>query len=1058
MKLAADAASFGVWDYDIVNDKLEWDEWMHKIYGTNPTEEGLTIADFRSFVHPDDREQTIKDEEEALALYDNYNAVFRIVRPSGEIRYINSSAVLIRDAKKRPVRVTGVNTDISERKGDELKLREREADLKAIVDNSLESIWSIDLNYNIKYVNDVFAREFFNTFGVELTKGVNLIESLPLEIRQLWKERYDRALDNEHFTFYDKIETGGAPIYIEVAMNPIIVDGKVEGASFYGKNITDRKISDEILRESEAKYRQLFENANDAILLMSGDKFIDCNKKSLEMFGCQFSDIIGKEPFKFSPRFQPDGRKSKEKALELIQKAIDGELPSFEWEHMKLDGTLFHAEVSLSHFANLGGELWIQAIVRDITYRKQVEEALFRSESNMNTILENTLESIWSVNTNFEIQYLNKTFIHTFNRIFGIELTQGSNILESLPEKSRQVWKRRMKNIQNNERVVYEDTIDNGQKKYHAEISVNPIIEDNKVIGAALYARNVTDKKNSELQIKYQSDLRKLLIDLSNSYINLPLNNIDRAIKQSLSRIGDFVGADRAYIFDYDFQKQTSSNTYEWCRAGIKPFREILQDIPMDAFREWVIAHQKGETVKVDRATDLSDNSLRLLMNSQNILSLLSIPLIFNGEVIGFVGFDSVRAHHTYNMEEEQLLQVYAQMLVNLKARLENEEKLIAAKVQAEESNRLKTAFLQNMSHEIRTPMNAILGFLGLLKNTDLKGDQQKDYADIVEISGQRLLGTINDIIEISKIEAGQAEVTLSEVKISDVLKSILNLFKMEIEKKGLSFTVSECMALEIKTIQSDRYKLEGILSNLVNNAIKFTKQGAIEIGCNVLDNSIVFHVKDTGIGIPENKFEVIFDRFVQADIKSTRPYEGSGLGLAIAKGYVKLLKGDIWVKSELNRGSTFYFSIPIMQSGSIEKAPRTGKSFFRNIQNESTILIAEDDDTSFMYLEKILGRLGVKIIRTFTGEETVKVVKENSGILLILMDIKMPGMDGLEATWQIRQFNSNVPIIAQTAYALTGDRGNAIRAGCNDYLSKPLKSADLIRLTEKYLGSLKDI
>lgn len=1210
MRLAAEAARFGVWDYDPVNDILEWDDWMHKIFGTSPDTVKVNLETFTSLIHPDDRARTIKEQNETIAGRDSYTTRFRIIRPGGEVRYIKASAVVVRDTEKNPRRVTGIITDITERKkaeermsklthcmlgfgsnkdqninclvmlsgelfgatcalyykldgdvlcaaeqwntppgfkpsdsseghicneiinsdsdepvvlndlektkyfrtdpnvsayglktyigvpikcnknklgslcvvyteefhptpeeldflkilgnaignqeerkADELRLREREADLKAIIENSLESIWSIDRNYRIKYVNEVFSKSFYDTFGTMLAEGVNILESLPENLRELWKERYDRTFDNEHFTFIDKIVFGGATIYIEVAMNPIVVDGKVKGASFYGKNITEKMFSEEILRESEAKYRQVFENANDAILLMSKDIIIDCNKKSLEMFGCQRDDIIGSEPYSFSPREQADRRNSKEKALELIQKVLEGTPQRFEWIHMRRDGSTFEAEVSLSHFPGLGEEMWIQAIIRDITYRKHVEEALMKSEANMITIIENTLENIWSVNRNYEIQYLNKSFAHTFSRIFGVELVKGTNILKAMPEKSRPVWVKRFERALRNERMVYEDTLDSGTKIYHAEISVNPIVINNRVEGASLYARNITDKKNAELQLQYQSELRKLLIELSNSFINLPLDSIDPAIKQSLARIGEFVGADRAYIFDYNFTEQTGTNTYEWCRDRVSPCIEMLQSVPMDQFRVWVEAHRKGETIKVEKVSELPRGGLRELMESQDVMSLLTIPLILNGQAIGFVGFDSVREIHSYSDHEEQLLQVYAQMLVNLRERLEKEEKLIAAKVQAEESNRLKTAFLQNMSHEIRTPMNAILGFLGLLREPEIKGDLREDYVDIVDISGQRLLATINDIIEISKIEAGQAEVIYSDVNISEMMRFHHDLFKLAADKKKLSFTISEKIPSSISVIRTDKHKFESILTNLINNAIKFTHHGSVEFGNYVEDDYLVFYVKDTGVGVPVHRLDAIFDRFVQADVSSTRPYEGSGLGLSIAKAYIELLKGEIWVDSEVNKGSTFFFSVPIVRSGSQVSPARPKRNFSRNPLNGPTILIAEDDDTSFMYLQKILEKSGASILRAISGEDTIKAVREKAEISLVLMDVKMPGMDGLEATWQIRQFNKTVPIIAQTAYALTGDRDNAIKAGCNDYLSKPIKSTDLLRLAERYIG-----
>jgi PAS domain S-box-containing protein len=934
----------------------------------------------------------------------------------------------------------------------EERLRDREANLKAILENSLESIWSIDCNYRIQYVNEVFIQSFLSTFGKRLEKGMDIIEVLPEQLQQKWKDLYDRALRNEHFTFTDKIDLGDNSVYIEVAMNPIVINGVVAGASFYGKDITEQKRKEEYLLASETKYRQIFEKANDAILILSNDTIVDCNVKTLEMFECSRSDIIGQQHFKFSPPTQADNKDSSEKAKGKIRKALNGTPQNFEWVHTRLSGDTFDAEVSLSTFLNHRGENMIQAIVRDISYRKAVEKALLRSEANMKTIIENTLENIWSINDRYEIQYLNSAFEYTFNRIFGVELRKGSNILESLPSHLKELWKERFDKALENVRMVFEDKLESPVKTYYAEITMNPIVVGTKVVGASFYARNVTEKRLAEIQMRYQSDLRKLLITLSNSFINLPTSRIGSAINTSLAKIGKFVGADRAYVFDYDYEKRIATNTYEWCRTGINPCIHLLQAVPMNSFMEWIGVHEKGKSVKVDDSRRYPKGNLRDLMESQDILSLLTIPLNLDGKPIGFVGFDSVSHTHKYTDYEEQLLQIYAQMLVNLKERLAKEEKLIEAKEKAEESNRLKTAFLQNMSHEIRTPMNAILGFLTLLKEPDLKGEAKNDYIEVVEQSGQRLLKTINDIIEISKIEAGQTELVYSDVDIAGVLKYHHDLFKPACNKRGLTLEVVAQLPPDMPKIRTDHHKLDGILTNLINNAIKFTQTGGIELSVKKEHNTLIFCVKDTGTGIPANRTVAIFDRFVQADISNTRPYEGSGLGLSIARAYTELLHGRIWVESDVGKGSAFYFTIPYKVDVSEKIIAGTTSFLLMEKPVKGTILIAEDDETSFIFLRSILAADGIKLIRTVNGDETVRMVQENKEISLVLMDIKMPGKNGLDATREIRRFNQDIPILAQTAYALAGDMEKALRAGCNEYITKPINRDKLRSLVHKYI------
>ncbi len=370
----------------------------------------------------------------------------------------------------------------------------------------------------------------------------------------------------------------------------------------------------------------------------------------------------------------------------------------------------------------------------------------------------------------------------------------------------------------------------------------------------------------------------------------------------------------------------------------------------------------------------------------------------------------------------------------------------------AEESDQLKSAFLANMSYTIRTPMNTILGFLDLLKQPDLDVAQKEDFIRIVNKSAQRLLGTINDIVEISLIESGQSEVHISEVNIEEVMGQYLMFLQPQAEEKGITLRISEQIKDEGALIRTDKYKLDGTMINLINNAIKFTREGTIEIGNYLRRNSLVFYVKDTGEGIPANRLDAIFDRFVQADMNLPRAQEGSGLGLAIAREYIRMLNGKIWVESEQGQGSTFYFSIPYNPAKRAKVAAETVEVSQERAPEVYTVLIAEDDELSFHFLEVILKKESFRIIRTETGEETVQALRDNPDIAIVLMDIKMPGMDGLQATRVIRKFDKNIPIIAQTAHALDGDREKALEVGCNDYLSKPIKRDELLKAVSHYI------
>jgi PAS domain S-box-containing protein len=376
---------------------------------------------------------------------------------------------------------------------------------------------------------------------------------------------------------------------------------------------------------------------------------------------------------------------------------------------------------------------------------------------------------------------------------------------------------------------------------------------------------------------------------------------------------------------------------------------------------------------------------------------------------------------------------------------------LIKAKEKAEESDRLKSAFLANMSHEIRTPMNGIMGFIELLRDPNLPNEKQEQYLNILKNSSTRLYNTINDIIEISKIEAGQIKTSITEFDLKEVMDHLYSFFKVEAELKNLYFKMTNFFDNTPFYIFSDKTKIESILTNLIKNSIKYTSKGGIEIGIKYINNNIEFYVKDTGIGIPKESYHKIFERFERIDNNTSKAYEGSGLGLAIAKAYAELLGGKIWVESEINSGSTFYFSIPFTPVFKhLELNFSEDEKIFLPPSNQ-TILIVEDDDVSFTYLEEILTDYNYKLMRATRGDEAVEIIRNNAEINLILMDIKIPGINGYEATRQIRLFNKKIPIIAQTAYALEDDHKKAIEAGCDDYISKPIKKTDLLKLISKF-------
>lgn len=383
------------------------------------------------------------------------------------------------------------------------------------------------------------------------------------------------------------------------------------------------------------------------------------------------------------------------------------------------------------------------------------------------------------------------------------------------------------------------------------------------------------------------------------------------------------------------------------------------------------------------------------------------------------------------------------------------EQELVKAKEKAEEGDRLKSAFLQNISHEIRTPMNAIIGFSKLLKEPDTDKERSITYGEIISNSSEQLLSIISDIISISTIEAGQERVITKPCDINDIFEALNKKFSLIAKKKGLALNSWISLPSGGCKILTDNNKLVQILVNIIGNAIKFTKRGYVNYGCELKGNMLEFFVEDTGIGIPENKFQDIFKRFRQAGTKVAANYGGSGLGLAIAKAYVSLMGGEIWLKSEIAKGSTFYFTIPY------EKAPVSAELQDFSINRaklsmvaQSSILVAEDEESNFLLLKEYLKDYDINLIWARNGEEAVNISKGRHNIFLVIMDIKMPVMDGLQAAREIKRIRPELPVVAFTAYCSDEDVKKAISCGCSGFMSKPITKNQLCSIVMEYMQS----
>ncbi len=448
---------------------------------------------------------------------------------------------------------------------------------------------------------------------------------------------------------------------------------------------------------------------------------------------------------------------------------------------------------------------------------------------------------------------------------------------------------------------------------------------------------------------------------------------------------------------------------------------------------------------------------IRTLTKKFGVISIIfspSCPKIVLSSIRNFANYVAISIE---NHIQKETLSSQNQELTIFKNQLEKKVaertiELERTKQRAEEGNKLKTAFLQNMSHEIRTPMNGIMGFASLLRNPDLQNDTRERYIEVIQKSGKRMLNIIDDLVDVSKIETGQLTINKAEVDVDRLLKELFDVYKNETEEKKLHYSFEIPENNKIVKVVTDEKRLNQVLSKLLNNAIKFTHRGSIRFGYTIEKDFLQFFVSDTGKGISRNIKHDIFERFIQEDHNIARDYEGAGLGLAISKALVEALGGEIWYESLPGKGSTFYFTIPAEIHTDTSMRKITASDSELTFSKKATILIVEDDAISMLYLKEIFSGKNTELIQVSDGQSAIEAVKSNNEIDIVLMDIKLPIMDGYTAAREILKLRPDLPVVAQTAYADPAAQQKSMEAGCVAYLSKPINKTKLLEIIKKHI------
>lgn len=586
----------------------------------------------------------------------------------------------------------------------------------------------------------------------------------------------------------------------------------------------------------------------------------------------------------------------------------------------------------------------------------------------------------------------------------------------------------------------------------------------------AVYLVDVTNVKQTENLLRLQDKLLHVVNDIASRLMETELEVFDETLKDSLRRLGSELDVERVYVWKNEEIDGTLHAKRLCAWSGVSAGQYDVTDFKYETVSpDWQqnLLKMKG----INELTDSIDGEVGKFLKAQNVKSLLVIPIELRGRFWGFLGFDDCEnMKRVFTESEERVMRSAGMLIAAAVLRNEMMESLVAAKEAALESTRAKSNFLSRMSHEIRTPMNAIIGMTGIAgKSNDI--DHIHYCIDKIDKASYQLLDIINDVLDMSKIEANKLEINNQPFDLRKTVEHVYDVVNVKMEEKHIDLSIDYKSSFERK-VCSDDLRISQVLINLLSNAAKFTPEhGNVSVSIShssAEDGKSKLHVevKDSGIGISDEEKERLFNAFEQADGSTTRKYGGTGLGLAICKSITNMMGGDIWIQSEVGKGSNFIFEIMfewgelLSTEESIQALAAHKNIIPTNDWSEKTILLVEDIDINREIIKAILDDTGVKIRMAIDGIDGIEVFESEEGEFdLILMDMQMPRLDGLDATRQIREIEkaegiARVPIIAMTANAFREDVEKCLAAGMDGHLAKPIDTMEMIATLSQYLSA----
>ncbi len=937
------------------------------------------------------------------------------IKKDGTSLYVEISGVNYTSKTGETARAVVVR-DNSWRRLMEKSLRESENKYRLLAETSSDLIFTFDITGKITYLSPVVKS--MTGYSAREVLGKNFWDFIVPEHIEPTIEKFNRGIQGEDIPLYEIELThkNGTRIPVELNVNSTYdADGNPTGRLVVARDITERKKAEKALRENEIKYRSLAEASIDMILTYDLEGRITyANPAVEEIFGYTPEEITGQQ---FGRYVSPDSLAS---AHTHFSKGIQGvHVPPYELELVHKNGKLVPVEINPTSLFDVEGKIRGRlTVVRDISFRKKAEEALRKSEKKykeqsrlFRLMSDNIPDLVWAKDLEGRYIFTNKAYCeklliakHPKETIGKTDMFFANRQRKLHPE--RKDWFTFGEICANSDIPVLEkkkafrfDEYGYVRGKFlFLDVFKAPIFdENNQIIGTVGHGRDVTKEKEAEKELLLRD---KALNAAANAIIITDADTVIEWVNQAFTS-----------LTGYTKEEAVGRYTGDLIRSG-KQDEAIFENMNKTL--------QSGQVWKGELTDKRKDGTL------YEIEEIITPVTNAKGKVKHLIG-----------------------IMADISERKAAERELKAAKEAAEESSRLKSAFLANMNHEIRTPMNAIMGFSELM--LEATPEEKENYAKIVNTSAGQLLNLIDDVIFMSRLQSEKLPVKKITFFPADVIKEVFLMFNLPEMKKDLKLQIYLPEDAENIAIHADANKVKQVLTNFSSNAIKYTEKGFVRLGFEIRGASILFFVEDSGMGIPEKEHEHVFEAFYRGRMAVNSAIRGTGLGLNIAKELVELLGGTIGVSSQPRKGSRFYFSLPYepvkivpAQSASDKAKPKKWEDMY--------ILIAEDDETNYFYLEVLLKNKVKKIDWAHNGFEAVELARQNK-YDLVLMDMKMPLLSGDEATRKIKSLYPNLPVVATTAYATQEEKEYAMAVGCDDYLSKPIKKEDLIALVDKYVS-----